>query len=91
MRCHFLFTIYISDITYGSYDTTLVTMFTVDRFSKFETLVQLWGAGPVITVIYATETQAEMISTLMRSSSVISNHHDVVCHLVYKTGVCSFC
>lgn len=43
------------------FDTTLITMFTLDRFNNFERLVAAWGNGPVMVILYADSDESEKV------------------------------
>ena len=72
---------------YGEFDTTLLTMFTIDRFGNFERLLKGWGLGPVVVVLYADPLEIIRITSAITESEIVRSHPDITYHLVYRFGV----
>ena len=49
----------------SEFEVTLITMFTLDRFDKFERLIKAWGDGPVIAIVYADIPESEKVCICM--------------------------
>ena len=80
----------ISSDTYGEFDTTLLTMFTIDRVNKLIRLLRAWGDGPVIIIMYTTLEELIKFKSI-KEFDALKNHHDLSMHVIFKAGVSALC
>ena len=67
-------------------DVSLLTQFTIKRFSIFERLVQAWD-GPLHAVFYGNDQDVRDFEILWGKSTMSNSGDKVIIHVVYTREV----
>lgn len=68
------------------FEVSLLTQFTVDRFSVFLRLCEHWK-GPIHAVLYAKEADSQELLRLVEQSPALRRRKNLNIHVVYRRGL----
>ena len=85
---HIIFLLLIGSVppSTSSYDITMLTQFTLDRFPALEILVSRW-LGPLHALLYADDKEAQKLVRLVKASKAMQDRKNIAFHVVYKRKV----